>query len=307
MLAAVIGYADAQDYPAKNMRIVATAPGGLADVSARIIAQGLTVNHGRTVIVENRGGATFAIEMVAKASPDGYTLLLYGSSIWLLPFMRDNLPYDPLIDLTPITLTTRSPNVVLVPPTVQANSVADLIALAKARPGALNYGSGLSGSTPHLAAELFKAMAGVDIVRVPYKGAAPALNGLLGGEVQVMFAAVPAALPHVKAGRVRALAVTSMQPSSLFPGLPSVAASGVPGYESVAIFGVFAPGKTPVTVVRRLNQEIVPVLVAQEVKQKFMASGAEVIASTPAELLATVKSEMARMGKVIKAAGIRDE
>ena len=139
MLAAVIGYADAQDYPAKNMRIVATAPGGFADVSARIIAQGLTVNHGRTVIVENRGGATFAIEMVAKASPDGYTLLLYGSSIWLLPFMRDNLPYDPLIDLTPITLTTRSPNVVLVPPTVQANSVADLIALAKARPGELNY------------------------------------------------------------------------------------------------------------------------------------------------------------------------
>jgi len=306
-LAAVIGHADAQDYPGKNMRIVATAPGGFADVSARIIAQGLTANHGRTVIVENRGGATFAIEMVTKANPDGYTLLLYGSSIWLLPFMRDNLPYDPLRDLTPITLTTRSPNVILVHPAVQANSVADLIALAKARPGALNYGSGLSGSTPHLAAELFKAMAGVDIVRVPYKGAAPAFNGLLGGEVQLMFAAVPAALPHVKAGRVRALAVTSMQPSSLFPGLPSVAASGVPGYESVAIFGVFAPGKTPVTVVRRLNQEIVPVLVAQEVKQKFMASGAEVIASTPAELLATVKSEMTRMGKVIKAAGIRDE
>ncbi len=303
---AVTGGVRAQDFPSKTIRIVATAPGGFSDVSSRLIAQALSASFGRPVIVENRGGTTVAIETVVKASPDGYSLLLYGSGIWLLPFMRDKLSYDPIRDLAPVTLTTRSPNIVVVHPSVPANSVAELIALAKARPGQLNYGSGTPGSTPHLAGELFKSMAGVDIVRINYTGAAPALNGLMSAQVQLMFAAA-AALPHVKAGRLRGLAVTSAEPSALVPGLPTVAASGVPGYESVAIFGVFAPARTPEAVIKRLNQEIVLNLNHPDMKQKFFNAGAEVTASTPAQLMATVKSEMARMGKVIRDAGIRDE
>jgi tripartite-type tricarboxylate transporter receptor subunit TctC len=188
---------------------------------------------------------------------------------------------------------------VVVHPAVAVNSLGELIALAKAKPGALYYGSGSRGSSTHLAGELFRSMAGVNFTHVPYKGSGPAITGLLGGQVQVMFGS-GAVVPHVKAGRLKALAVTSPQPSALFPGLPTVAASGVPGYQSVAMFGIFAPAKTPDAIIKRLNNEIVRQLATPEVKERYNNSGSEVVGSTSAEFAATIKSEMARLGKVIK-------
>ena len=298
-----------QNYPNKPVRLVTAEAGGGADLVARLIAQGLSGPLGQQVVVDNRGaaGGAIAAEIVAKALPDGYTLLHYGSNIWLLPFLRNNLLYDPVRDFAPITLAVRAPNMIVVHPSLPVKSVTELIALAKARPGTLSYASGGTGSTPHLAAELFKAMANVDIVRIPYKGGGAALNDLLGGQVPLMFPVAAAALPHVKSGRLRALAVTSAQPTELAPGLPTVAASGLPGYESVSIQGLFAPAGTPATLINRLNQEIVRALNGENLKDKFFSAGIETIGSSPQVFAATVKSEMARLGKVIKDAGIRDE
>jgi tripartite-type tricarboxylate transporter receptor subunit TctC len=244
---------------------------------------------------------------VAKAQPDGYTVLLHGSGLWLLPFMREDVPWDSLRDFSPITLAISSSNLVVVNPSLPINSIKDLIAVAKARPGQLNDAGGQTGASTHLAAELFKAMAGVDIVRVPYKGVGPALNALIAGEVQLSFTNPGAATPHVKSGRLRALAVTSAQPSALLPGLPTVAASGLPGYEAVSIFGLFAPARTPAAIINRLNQESVRFLNLAQTREKFLNSGVETVGSSPEQLAATVKSEMARMGKVIRDRGIRAE
>ncbi len=219
--------------------------------------------------------------------------------------MRDNLPWDALRDFAPITLAITSPNIVVVHPAQPINSIKDLIAVAKARPGQLNDGGGQTGASSHLASELFKAMAGVDIVRVPYKGVGPALNALVAGEVQLSFTNPGAAAPHVKSGRLRAVAVTSAQPSALLPGLPTVAASGLPGYEAVSIFGMFAPAKTPAAIINRLNLETARHLTAPETRERFLSSGVETVGSSPEQLGATIKSEMTRMGKVIRDRGIR--
>lgn len=303
------GGLSAQNYPNKPIRIVAAAPGGTGDFVARLVGQGLTARLGQQVIVENRGagGGIIAAQTVAQAAPDGYTLLSYGPTIWLLPFLRSSLPYDPVRDFSPVTSLVTAPNLLVVHPSLPVKSVSELIALAKGRPGELNYGSGATGATPHLAAELFKAMAGVDIVRINYKGTGQALNDLIAGQVQLMFSSAAAGLAHVKSGRLRALAVTSAQPSALFPGMPTVAAAGLPGYESASIFAVFAPAKTPAALIRRLNQEIVRVLNGADVKEKLFNAGVEVVGSSPEEFAATMKSEMARWGKVIRDAGIRPD
>ena len=281
-------------------------PGGPNDFVIRVITPGLTASLGQQVIVDNRGGGVSAGQFAARAAPDGYTLLFYGSNIWLAPFLRDNVPWDPVRDFAPVTMAASSPNMLVVHPSLSVKSAAELIVMAKAKPGQLNVAAGPAGSTTFLAAELFKAMAGVNIVRVPYKGNVPGLNALVGGQVQLMFANPTAAASHVKSGKLTALAVTSARPSALLPGLPTVAASGLPGYEAVAILGVFAPAKTPATLVNRLNQEIVRVLRQADVNEKFLNIGVEPVGSSPREFAAAMKSEMTRLGKIIRDAGIRD-
>jgi len=305
----VAGTAIAQSYPSKTIHIVTAEPGGSNDFMARLIAQGLTGNLAQQVIVENRGGAggIIAAQTVAKALPDGYTLLLYTGPLWLLPFMRDSVPYDPVRDFSGITLAARAPNVLVVNLALTVKSVEELIFLAQTRPGELNFGTSGSGAGNHLAAELFKSMARVNLVRIPYKGAGPALNELISGQLQLMFPAAVLAAPHVKSNRLRALAVTSAQPSALFPRLPTVAASGLPDYESAAMFGVFAPARTPLVLVNRLNQEFVRVLNRADVRERLFNAGAEVVGSSPEHLAAAIRSEMAKLGKLILEAGIRDE
>ena len=296
--------ASGQDYPNKPIRIVTAAAGGANDFTARLIAQGISGPLGQAVIIDNRAG-TFSVETVAKALPDGYTVLLYGSAIWLTTFLRDTVPWDPVRDFSPITMADRLPNILVLHPSVAANSVRELIALAKARPGELNYASGPAGATSHLAGELFKVMAGINVVRIPYKSGGAVVIATMGGEVQLSFPSAGAATPHLKSGRLRALAVTSAQPSALTPGLPTVAASGLPGYESVSTTGIFAPAKTPGAIINRLNQEIVRVLNQVETKERLLSNGAEAVPSSPEQLTAYIRSEIATTGKMIKTVGIR--
>lgn len=298
------GISFAQNYPVKPIRIVMGQAGSGIDMVARVIAQGISAPLGQPVIVDNRAG-TVAVEAVAKAPPDGYTLLFFGPTAWLAPFLLDTVPYDPVKDLSPITLAVTSPNTLVVHPSMPVKSVKELIALAKARPGELNYASGAAGSSNHLAAELFKAMAGVNIVRVAYKGVPLALNAVIGGQVEMSFPDAGTGSPHVKSGRIRALAVTSAKPSALAPGLPTLAGSGLPGYEAQLILGMFAPAGTPAALINRLNQEIVRVLNSADVKERLFNAGMETVGRPPEQFAATIKTEMAKWGKLIKDAGIR--
>ena len=295
----------AQDYPNKPIRIVTSEAGGGNDVQARMVAQGLSIALGEQVVVENRPSGVIPGEIVSKATPNGYTLLLYNNTLWYGSLLQTT-PYDVFKDLAPVTAVARGANVVVVNPATSVKSIAELIAIAKAKPGELNYGSSGTGATNHLAAELFKSMAGVNVVRINYKGAGPALTALLAGEIQLMFPTAGAATPHLKSGRVRALAVTSLEPTALFPGVPTVAAS-LPGYESVTIYGIFVPARTPRAIIGRLNDEIVRFLARPDVKEKFMNAGMETAGGPPEQLSAAVKAELVRMGKVIKDAGIRVE
>ena len=293
-------------YPTKPIRIV-TAPAGAGnDFVARLIAQGLSGSLGQQLVVDNRPAGIIG-ELVAKAPADGYTLLAVGSVLWLTPFLQDSVGYDPVKDFSPISLTARSVNILVVHPSVTANSVGELIALAKSKPGQLNYATGATGASNHLAAELFKAMAGVNIVRIPYKGSGPAVNDLVSGQVHMMFPTTAAGLPHVRSGRLRALAVTSLQPSALAPGLPTVAESGLSGYESVVMYAMFAPAKTPATIIKRLHAELVQFRKSAGATERFFGAGVEVVASSPAELATAMASEMTRMGKLIKDARLRTQ
>ena len=294
----------AQNYPNKPIRMVAPEVGGASDIVARLIAQGLAASLGQQVVVDNRG--SIAPELGAKAPPDGYTVLAYGSPLWLTVFLRDHVPWDPVKSFVPITLAARSPNILVVHPAVAVHSVKELIALAKAKPGELNFGSGSTGAATHLTGELFKAMAGIDIVRVPYKGNGPALNALIGGQVQMMFGNAGAVAPHLKSGRLRALAVTSAAPSALAPGLPTMAASGLPGFRADVPTGIFVPAGTSAKLVSLLNREILSVLNKPDVKEKFFNIGVEVAGGTPEEFAAYIKADMAKWGKVIKDAGIHE-
>jgi tripartite-type tricarboxylate transporter receptor subunit TctC len=301
------GAVSAQDYPNKPIRMIAAEPGGGADVMARLIGQGLTTSLGQQVVIENRSGASGAIaaEFVAKAPPDGYTILIYANVVWLLPFMRKYVPFDPVKDFAPISLAASSPNVLVVHPALPVKSVPALIALAKARPGELAYSTGGTGTTLHLCGELFKALAAVNILHVPYKTGGGALNGLVGGEVQLSFLVGAAAIPQIKAGRLRGLAVTSAQPSELLPGLPTLTASGLPGYSAEFTSGIFAPAATSAAVINRLNQEIVAYLNKPDVKERFVNVGVKALGSSPEQLAATLKADMVKWSKVIRDANIR--
>ena len=293
----------AQDFPVKPIRIITSSPGGSSDFTARLIAQGLTEALKQPVVVDNRGD--FDGAQLAKAPPDGYSLLVDGASLWIGPLIQKT-SYEPLRDFAPVTIAVSAPNVIVVHPSLPVKSVRELIALAKARPGEFNYASGGIGGASHLPAELFKSMAGVDIVNVNYKGTGPALNALLAGEVQIMFANAAISTPHIKAGRLRALATASLQPSPLLPGLPTVNDSGVPGFESIILQGVLTVGKTPAARVARLNREIVRVLNRPEVKQRHFNAGVETVGSTPEIFAATMRADTVKWGKVIRDAGIQD-
>ena len=294
-----------QDYPNKPIRIFTSPVGGGSDFISRLIAQAISGPLRQPVIVDNRGGP-IAAEIVSKAPPDGYSLLLNAGTWYISSLLRDT-PYDPVRDFSSITITSSTSNVLVVHPSLPVKSVKELIALAKARPGELNNGSsGVGGPTSHLAGELFKSMAGVKIVHVPYKGSAASVTALLGGEVQLLFTDANPVQPHLKTGRLRALAITAAQPSVLFPGLPTIAAA-LPGYEAISLTGVFAPAKTPAAIINRLNQEIVRVLRTAEAKEQFFKTGSDVVGSSPEELAGWIKADMARWDKVIKDAGIRTD
>ncbi len=304
-LIAISGTAYPQAYPRKPVRIVTSEAGGNFDMVARTLAQGISGPLGQQVLVDNRAGV-IAIETVAKAPPDGYTLLLNGTSIWLSPFMRKNVSWDPVADFAPVTWAVTAPNVLVVHPSIPAKSVKELVGLARSRPASLNFGSTTPGGSIHLAGELFKVMAGVEIVRVSYRGEAVALTSLMSGAIHMMFANASGSIPHVRSGRLKALGVTSAEPSALLPGVPAIAAD-LPGYEFVSVTAVFAPAKTPPEIIARVNEEMVRVLQRPEVKERLFNVGVEAKGGPPEELGAKVKAEMARMGKVIRDAGISIE
>ena len=293
----------AQNYPSKPIRIITGGVGGGNDFVARLIAQGITGSLGQPLIVENRTPALYG-ELVSKGLPDGYTLGLGSSTLWVSTLLQKQ-PYDPLKDFAWITMTSRAPNLFVVHPSLPAASVKEFIALAKAKPGALNYGTTGLGTSLHLGAELLKSMAGINLVHVPYKSTGQAISELIGNQVQLMFSSIPGVLPHVKAGRLRALAVTSAEPTALAPGLPTMAASGLPGYEIVSVEGFFAPAKTPGPIIARVHDEVVRFINQPEPKEKFFNVGSEVVGNTPEQFATAIKAELARVSKLIKDAGIR--
>lgn len=296
-----------QDYPTRPISVYVPTVGSGADVLGRAYAPRLSVTLGKQVLIVNRGGAggALAAETVAKAAPDGHSLLLYGPPIWLLPLLRANVSYDPVKDFAPISIIASFPTVVVVNPSSPIKSIAELISAARAKPGQLNSGSD-TASSAHLAFELFQLMAGVNITRVPYSGVGPAVLGLIAGQVDVVFPVTTVVAAHIKSGRLRALAVASAQPSPLIPGLPTVAASGLPGYESVAWTALLATASTPGPIVNRLNQEFDRLLKIPEIREFMANAGAEAVGSSPETLGSLIKSEMSKWGKIIKEAGVQE-
>ena len=301
----------AQSYPTKPVRlIVPFPPGGSADILARTIAAKMTEGLGQQVVTDNRPGAGTAIgaEATAKSAPDGYTIMIGTvSSHAINPSLNPKLAYHPVRDFAPISLVASIPFVLLAHPSLPAQSVQELIALARREPGRLNYSSAGSGTSNHLAGELFNSMAGVAITHIPYKGSSPALADLLGGQVNLMFDLVLTAAPHVKAGAARALAVTSKARSSALPQVPTVAEAGVPGYEVSAWFAIFAPAGTPPAIVTRLNSEVVRVMRLPDVRERLASQGADPLTSTPEETAAYVRTELAKWSRVVAASGMKPD
>jgi tripartite-type tricarboxylate transporter receptor subunit TctC len=307
----IAGAACAQsDYPHRPIRIVVpVAAGGGTDYTARLIGQKLGEAWGQSVIIDNRPGAAgnLGVEIVAKAQPDGYTLVMPITSFPINPSLYSKLPFDTVKDFTPVVLAASAPLLLVVNPSVPAQSVKDLIALAKAKPGAMNYANSGSGTTAHLAGELFKRMAGVEIVNVPYKGGGPAVIDLIAGQVQIYFSTIPAALQQVKAGKLRALAVTSSKRVPELADMPTVAESGLPGFEVVGWFGLFAPAGTPQPVIGKLNGEINKILNAPESRERLSGHGLVPGGGTPRELGQFLQTEIAKWNQLIKETGIRAE
>ncbi|HSC95465.1 MAG TPA: tripartite tricarboxylate transporter substrate binding protein [Burkholderiales bacterium] len=301
--------AQAQDYPSKPIRmIVPFAAGGILDIVARAVSERLSGSLGQPIVVDNRGGAGGSIgtEIASRAAPDGYTLLTgHIGTHAINPSVYPKLGYDPVKDFAPITLAAVFPLGLFVHPSLPAQSVRDLIALAKAKPGAINFASAGSGGPTHMAGEMLKAMARVDIVHVPYKGNAAALNDLLGGRVQIFFSNLVTALPHARAGRLRALAVSTAKRSQLAPQLPTVAESGVPGYDLTNWVGMFAPAATPRPIVMRLNRDIGAILNAADLKERFRMQGLDLVSTTPEDFGAFIRSELAKWRKVVKESGAK--
>ena len=293
-----------QSYPARPIRFLTTGLGGSTDLAARTVAQGLTDSAGWSVVVDNRGSTIVASDMVSKAAPDGYSILVITDGLWRGPLFQ-KMPFDPVKDFAPITLVSRSPNILVVHPALPVKSVKELIALAKARPGELNYGAGAIGASTHLSSELFKVMAGVNIVHVPYKSTGGAVIPLISGQLQLMFGTTGTVMTHIKSGKVRALAISTAQPSPLAPDLPTVAVAGnLPGFESAATAGVFGPAGLSPTLVKRLHEEIGRVLLRPEVKERFFNQSVDIVGASPQETAAFVKSDMATTARIIKEARI---
>ena len=304
------GSALAQTYPTKPIRmIVPFAPGGGTDVIARLLATQMSQSIGRQVLVDNRAGANAIIgtEIVARAPADGYTLLFVSSPHSINPGLYPKLPYDTLKDFAPVSQAASSPYVLVVHASLPVKSVRDLIALAKARPGQIDYGSGGSGSSAHLAAELFKDMAGIDLREIPYKGAGPALAAVVGGEAALVFGNALTVKPHIQSGRVRALGIASAQRSVAAPELPTIAESGVPGYRADAILGMLAPAKTPRPVIELLNAEVHKAMRAPEMTERMKSLGVDVALTTPEGFGQVIESEMQRWGQLIRKLGLKIE
>jgi tripartite-type tricarboxylate transporter receptor subunit TctC len=306
-LVATTSVAMAQDFPAKPITIITGAAGGGNDTTTRFLAQALSERVGQPVVVENRGGnAVIPVQALTQSNPDGYTLLLYGAAVWLEPYLRESVPYDPVKDLAPVSLFAISPNVLVTSPDFSATSLEGLLAMAKANPGGLSYGTSGVGSANHLAGALLELLANVKLKHVPYKGTAPAIVDVLGGRISMSFPSAASATSYVQSGQLKALAVTSAQPTPLFPGVPTVAAT-VPGYETVSYFAVFAPAKTPKAVISYLSNEISKIAGDPALREQFLKAGSEGVGGTPQQLADTIAADMERMGKVIKAANIKTE
>lgn len=301
----------AQTYPSRPIRFIVpfAAGAGVLDIMARIVGQHLGTATGQQVVIDNRPGAggNVGAEVAAKATPDGYTMLMGAVALVVSPYLYAKLPFDPLTDLVPVTQVNSAPLMLVVHPSLPVKSVAELIAYAKARPGQLNYGSGGVGATPFLATELFKSMAGIDVTHVPYRGGAPALADLVAGQLSFMIENVPGTLPLVRDGKLRALAITSRQRLALVPDLPTMEEAGVPGYEMIGWNGIFVPKATPPEIVTRLNAELVKVLRSADVGEQLAKLGAVPVGDSPQQFGAFVKAESARWGKIIKDLGIKPE
>ncbi len=310
IVAACAADAGAQAYPNKAVRVVVPyAPGGNTDFTARVIATKLTEVFGQQVVVENRpGGATnIGSELVAKAPPDGYTMLMGGAANAINMSLYPKLPYDTLRDFAPVILCVKGANVLAVHPSLPAKNLKELIALAKAQPGKLNYASSGLGSSNQMAGELFKMMAKVNIVHVPYKGNAPALTDLIGGHVEIIFSGVPALVPHIKDGRIRALAIGSLKRFQALPDVPTLDESGLKGYEATTWFGLLAPIKTPKEIVTRWNSDVGKILASREVHDRFLNEGVEPMGGTPEQFVAFIRDEISKYAKVVKAASLKGE
>lgn len=297
-------------YPTRPVRmIVAVPPGGPADILARLVGPRLSEAMGQTVVIDNRPGANgnIAYEMAARATPDGHTFVLVAAGVTINPSLYREVRYDPIKDFAPITLGIAVPNILVVHPAVPAASVRELIALAQSRPGQIAFASAGIGTSGHLALELFKLQSRIDVVHVPYKGGGPALAELIAGQVQALFSIALAATPHIKAGRLKPLAITSGKRSQVAPGLPTVAELGFPGFEVIGWFGWLAPAKTPRAIVTRLNGEIVKVLNAPEIRERLLSQSTEPVGDSPQAFAAFIKSERDKWARVIREAGIRAE
>jgi tripartite-type tricarboxylate transporter receptor subunit TctC len=300
----------APGYPARPVRvIVPQSAGGSTDLAARIVVQRMGEAMGNTFVVDNRPGAGSlnGTDTVAKAAPDGYTLLAVAASFSINPSLYTQLPFDPIRDFAPITRLAALPHILVVHPTLPVKNVKELVAVAKAKPGELNYASSGVATSTHLAAELFKHLTGTQMVQVPYKGGAPGIVGLVSGEVQLYFATISTALPHVKSGKIRALAVTSAKRSVVAPEYPTIAEAGVRGYEHASWVGMLAPAKTPSAIVNTLNAEAVKAVSRDDVKNALLKDGLETVGDSPQQFASVIKSEVAKWMKVVKAAGIKPQ
>lgn len=307
---AVAGSIYAAAYPDKPVRmIVPSAPGGGIDVIARLVSQRLTEDLGKPFIVDNRpgGGGNIGIETAARSARDGYTLLASGSQLVATPALGVRAGYEPIKDFDAISLLAKAPNVLVVHPSVQARSVGDLISLARTKPGQVTFASAGNGSTPHLAGELFKTLAQIKMTHVPYRGTGPALTALLSSEVAIMFMVAPAAIPQLKAGRLRGVAVTSTTRLPVTPDLPTISESGLQGFESVQWYGILAPAGAPADVLRTLNTHLVRFVQTPEIQQRFTADGAVPVGSTREEFASHIKAEMVKWTRVIKLSGARPD
>jgi tripartite-type tricarboxylate transporter receptor subunit TctC len=309
LFACIATVASAQGYPTRTIRLVVPFPaGGTTDILAREVAQKLTEVLGQAVVVDNRPGAAGNIgsDLVAKSAPDGYTLLMGTVGTHAInPSLYSKMPYDHVKDFAPVVLVAGVPNVLVVNPALPVNSVSDLIKLAKDKPGQLNFASSGSGTSIHLSGELFKTMAGVDMTHVPYKGSSPALTDLIGGQVQIMFDNLPSALPQIKGGRLRAIAVTSLKRAPVLPDIPTINESGLPGFEASSWFGVLAPAGTPAAVVARINTEVNKWLQSADAREKLLGQGAEAAGGSPERFANHIRAESEKWAKVVKASGAK--